>query len=243
MPLQHAPSTACLAFTTQAILDNTLFKDRSATFAILLILTVMTQIEKGCDYLVIGGGSGGLASARRACKLYGAKTIIVESKRLGGTCVNVGCVPKKVTWHAAGIHQTLQDAKNYGFAFEETSPFDWQGFVMRRAALVQRLNTTHETNLSDDKVEYLHGVASFIDSNTVKVTSDEDNVGEVVVKAKHVLIAVGGCPTIPRDVDGSELGITSDGFFELDKQPKKVAIIGAGYIAVELAGMFNALGE
>lgn len=203
----------------------------------------MTRIEKECDYLVIGGGSGGLASARRASKLYGAKTIIVEAKRLGGTCVNVGCVPKKVTWHAATIHKTLQDAKHYGFAFEETGPFDWHGFVMKRAALVQRLNTIHEDHLSDDKVEYLHGIASFVDPSTVNVTLGQDGVSDVVVKAKQVVIAVGGRPTIPVGIQGSELGLTSDGFFELDKQPKKVAIVGAGYISVELAGMFNALGE
>lgn len=203
----------------------------------------MTRIEKECDYLVIGGGSGGLASARRASKLYGAKTIIVEAKRLGGTCVNVGCVPKKITWHAAGIRQTLQDAWNYGFAFQETSPFNWQGFVKKRAGLVQRLNNIHEDHLTDDKVEYLHGVATFVNSHTVNVVLDEAGVGEVIVKAKHILIAVGGRPTVPNDIEGSELGITSDGFFELEKQPTKVAIIGAGYIAVELAGMFNALGK
>ncbi|KAF2163516.1 hypothetical protein M409DRAFT_68441 [Zasmidium cellare ATCC 36951] len=201
----------------------------------------MVLTTKDCDYLVIGGGSGGLASARRASKLYGAKTIIVEAKRLGGTCVNVGCVPKKVTWHAASIRETLKDAKNYGFSLEETKSFDWQSFVAKRSALVKRLNTIHEEHLKEDEVEYLHGVASFKDSQTVEVTL-EGSLTRVLVKAKHILIAVGGRPSIPGDVEGSELGITSDGFFELERQPRKVAIVGAGYIAVELAGMFNALG-
>ncbi|KAI7356817.1 Glutathione [Hortaea werneckii] len=199
----------------------------------------MAPVNKECDYLVIGGGSGGLASARRASGMYGAKAIAVENKRLGGTCVNVGCVPKKVTWNAAALAETMRDAKAYGFDFKEVAPFDWTTFKHKRDAYVRRLNGIYERNLNNDKVEYLHGTASFTDPHTVKVTLDDGS--DVSVNAKNILVAVGGHPNVPN-VPGAELGITSDGFFELEKQPKKVAVVGAGYIAIEMAGMFHALG-
>ena len=199
----------------------------------------MAPIQKECDYLVLGGGSGGLASARKASGMYGAKVIAVEVNRLGGTCVNVGCVPKKITWYAASIAETIKDSKKYGFSVEENAPFDWSMFKQKRDAYVKRLNGIYEKNLLNDKVEYLHGLATFIDPHRVKVTLDDDT--QVDIKAKKILVAVGGHPDIP-DIEGAEHGITSDGFFELDKQPKKVAVVGAGYIAVELAGMFHALG-
>lgn len=199
----------------------------------------MAPIQKECDYLVLGGGSGGLASARRASGMYGAKAIAVEVNRLGGTCVNVGCVPKKITWYAASIADTIKDSKPYGFDVSQGKPFDWETFVNKRAAYVKRLNGIYEKNLNNDKVEFLHGLASFIDPHTVKVTLDDKT--EVDIKAKKILVAVGGHPTLPN-VKGSELGYTSDGFFELQKRPKKVAVVGAGYIAVEMAGMFHALG-
>ena len=171
--------------------------------------------------------------------MYGAKAIAVEVDRLGGTCVNVGCVPKKVTWYAANVAETIKDSKVYGFSVDHTAPFDWTTFSNKRAAYIKRLNGIYEKNLKNDKVEYLHGLATFVDPHTVKVTLDDKT--EVDIKAKKILVAVGGHPNIP-DMPGAELGITSDGFFELSKQPKKVAVIGAGYIAVELAGMFHALG-
>lgn len=199
----------------------------------------MAPIQKECDYLVIGGGSGGLASARRASGIYGQKTIAVENKRLGGTCVNVGCVPKKVTWNAASIRETIHEAKNYGFSVEETKPFDWNYFKNKRDAYVKRLNGIYEKNLKNDKVEYLHGTATFKDPHVVTVTLDDKT--EIDIKAKKILVAVGGYPNLPP-VEGAELGITSDGFFELEHQPKRVAVVGAGYIAIEMAGMFHALG-
>ncbi|EME38552.1 hypothetical protein DOTSEDRAFT_181781 [Dothistroma septosporum NZE10] len=200
----------------------------------------MAPIQKECDYLVIGGGSGGLASARRASGMYGAKVIAVENKRLGGTCVNVGCVPKKVTWSAANIAETIKDAKAYGFSVEQTAPFDWTTFTEKRAAYIKRLNGIYEKNLKNDKVEYLHGTASFQDPHSVRVELDDKS--HVDIKAKKILVAVGGFPNIPSNIEGADLGITSDGFFEISKQPKKVAVVGAGYIAVEMAGMFHALG-
>lgn len=172
--------------------------------------------------------------------MYGAKAIAVENKRLGGTCVNVGCVPKKVTWNAAAIAETIRhDAAPYGFSVKETAEFDWTTFKHKRDAYVKRLNGIYEKNLGNDKVEYLHGTATFKDKNTVNVQLDDGTNQEV--KAKKILIAVGGRPST-MGIEGEELGFNSDGFFDIEKQPKKVAVIGAGYIAVEMAGMFHALG-
>ncbi|KAI9801389.1 MAG: GTP-binding protein gtr1 [Sarcosagium campestre] len=201
----------------------------------------MAPVSKECDYLVIGGGSGGLASARRASGLYGVKTIAIESKRLGGTCVNVGCVPKKVTWNAAAISETIKDAAAYGFHVEQTAPFDWTTFKHKRDAYVKRLNGIYEKNLHNDKVEYIHGRARLLNKHEAEVTLDDGT--KETIRAKKVLIATGGYPNIPSKIPGAELGISSDGFFELEKQPKKVALVGAGYIAVEMAGMFHALGS
>ncbi|KAK7413158.1 Glutathione reductase [Neonectria punicea] len=200
----------------------------------------MAPITKEIDYLVIGGGSGGLGSARMASSKYGIKAMIVENKRLGGTCVNVGCVPKKVTYNAAALAEAIHDSKAYGFSVQETAPFDWSTFKTKRDAYIKRLNGIYERNLGNDKVEYLHGWARLLAKNQAEVTLDDGS--KVVVNAKKILIAVGGKPTPPPQVPGAELGINSDGFFDIDTQPKKVAIVGAGYIAVEFAGMFNALG-
>jgi len=196
---------------------------------------------KECDYLVIGGGSGGLASARRASGVYGAKTIAVESKRLGGTCVNVGCVPKKITFNAAAIAETIHEAKAYGFSVDQTAPFDWPTFKKKRDAYILRLNGIYEKNLGNDKVEYIHGRAHLTSKNTAEVVLDDGS--KQIIKAKKILLAVGGHPTIPQKIPGAEYGTNSDGFFEIAKQPKKVALVGAGYIAVEFAGMLNALGS
>ncbi|RDL38037.1 Glutathione reductase [Venustampulla echinocandica] len=201
----------------------------------------MAPTPKECDYLVIGGGSGGLASARRASGYYGAKTIAVESKRLGGTCVNVGCVPKKVTFNAAAIAETLHEAKAYGFSVEQTAPFNWTYFKNKRDAYVKRLNGIYEKNLANDKVEYIHGRAHLTGNNEAEVVLDDGSTQ--TIRAKKILLATGGYPIIPKTVPGAEYGINSDGFFDLETQPKKVAIVGAGYIAVEFAGMLNALGS
>ncbi|KAI9054050.1 hypothetical protein LZ554_001221 [Drepanopeziza brunnea f. sp. 'monogermtubi'] len=200
----------------------------------------MAPITKECDYLVIGGGSGGLASARRASGYYGAKTIAVESKRLGGTCVNVGCVPKKVTFNAAMIAEAIHDSKAYGFSVNHSAPFDWPSFKKKRDAYILRLNGIYEKNLSNDKVEYIHGRAHLTGKNEAEIVLDDGT--KQTVRAKKILLAVGGHPTIPQGIPGSEYGVNSDGFFDIAEQPKKVALVGAGYIAVEFAGMFNALG-
>lgn len=199
----------------------------------------MAPTPKECDFLVLGIGSGGLAAARRASGQYGKKVIAVENNRLGGTCVNVGCVPKKITWHAASIAETIKESKDYGFSVKETAPFDWNTFKHKRDAYIKRLNGIYEKNLKNDKVEYIHGTATFKSKNTVSIKMDDGTTQEV--HAQKILIAVGGRPN-KIGIEGEELGFNSDGFFELEEQPKKVAVIGAGYIAVEMAGMFHALG-
>ncbi|ORZ02423.1 hypothetical protein BCR43DRAFT_554903 [Syncephalastrum racemosum] len=192
------------------------------------------------DYLVIGGGSGGLASARRASGIHKAKVALIEAQhRLGGTCVNVGCVPKKVMWNTASVAEALRDAPSYGFDLKTMPDFDWSYMKNKRDAYVKRLNGIYERNLGNDNVEHLQGWASFVSPDTVRVQQSESESFDV--QAKNILIATGSHPIIPS-VPGAELGIDSDGFFDLEKQPKSVAVIGTGYIGIELAGIFNALG-
>lgn len=149
-------------------------------------------------------------------------------------------MPKKVTWNAASIADTLKDAKFYGFKYEETGAFDWPMFKRKRDAYVHRLNGIYERNLSNDKIEYIHGRAHLLNKTDVEVDLDDGN--KTYIRAKKILIATGGHPNLPRDIPGHEHGITSDGFFDLDRQPKRIAVVGAGYIAVEMAGMMHALG-
>jgi glutathione reductase (NADPH) len=184
------------------------------------------------DLISIGGGSGGIAGAKRAAS-YGAKCAVVEQARLGGTCVNVGCVPKKVMWFAAATADTIQAAKNYGFD-ASLNGFDWHELKQKRDEYIERLNGIYANGLNSADVDNIEGTATFIDEHTIQV-------GDKQITAERFLIATGGMPSIP-DIPGAEYGITSDGFFELEQQPKKVAVIGAGFIAVELAGVFQSLG-
>jgi glutathione reductase (NADPH) len=155
-------------------------------------------------------------------------------------CSSYSCVPKKVTYNAAALAEAIHDSKAYGFSVQQSAPFDWTTFKNKRDAYIKRLNGIYEKNLGNDKVEYLHGRGQLLSKNQVEVTLDDGS--KVLVNAKKILIAVGGMPNVPPNIPGAELGINSDGFFDIDKQPKKVAIVGAGYIAIEFAGMFNALG-
>jgi len=186
------------------------------------------------DFVVIGAGSGGLAAAQRAAE-YGAKVAIVESGRLGGTCVNLGCVPKKVMWNAADIADGLEDATDYGFRLGPGEPHDWQLLKTKRDAYVARLNGIYESNLAKRHIELVRGRAAFVDSRTL-------DVGGRRLSAPHILIAVGGRPMVP-EIPGAELGITSDGFFDLEKRPDRVAVVGSGYIAIELTGIMASLGS
>lgn len=156
------------------------------------------------------------------------------------SCRLSSCVPKKVTFNAAALAEAIHDAKSYGFSVQQTAPFDWTTFKTKRDAYIKRLNGIYERNLANDKVDYLHGWGRLLSKNQAEVTLDDGS--KVLVNAKKILVAVGGKPSPPPQIPGAELGINSDGFFDIDTQPKKVAIIGAGYIAVEFAGMFNALG-
>ena len=185
------------------------------------------------DLAVIGGGSGGLACARRAAA-YGARAVVVEAGRLGGTCVNVGCVPKKVMWNAAHVADSLRDASDYGFQLDVTG-FDWATLKKKRDAYIERLNGIYERNLANDKVELVRGFARFTGPHTLEV-------GGRTLSARHIVIATGGRPMVPP-VPGAALGITSDGFFELEALPRRVIMVGSGYVSVELGGVFAALGS
>lgn len=185
------------------------------------------------DYICIGGGSGGIASANRAA-MYGAKVALIEAKDLGGTCVNVGCVPKKVMWHGAQIAEAMQlYAKDYGFDVK-VNGLDWSKLIESRQAYIGRIHQSYDRVLGNNKVQVIRGFARFIDTKTIEVEGKH-------YTADHILIAVGGRPTIPN-IPGAEYGIDSNGFFELTEQPKRVAVVGAGYIAVEIAGVLHALG-
>ncbi|MBV8784667.1 MAG: glutathione-disulfide reductase [Gammaproteobacteria bacterium] len=185
------------------------------------------------DLVVIGGGSGGLAAAQRAAE-HGARVALIESGRLGGTCVNVGCVPKKIMWNAAEVGGALHDARDYGFGLE-TRGLDWGHLKHARDTYVHRLNGIYAANLAKRHVELVAARARFLDAHTVRA-------GERELRAAHVLIATGGRPLLPG-IPGADLGLTSDGFFELAAQPARVAIGGSSYIAVELAGIFAGLGS
>ncbi len=181
--------------------------------------------------LVIGGGSGGLAFAQRAAQ-YGREVIVVEGARLGGTCVNQGCVPKKVMWYAAELAHALDDAEGYGFRIDRAS-HDWATLKSGRDAYIARLNDIYARNLAARGVTHVDGWAHFTGPLAVATADQEWD-------AEHVVIATGGTPTFP-DLPGAELGLSSDDFFELSERPRRVAIIGSGYVAVEIAGVLRAL--
>ncbi|KAJ1034348.1 hypothetical protein NDA18_001209 [Ustilago nuda] len=200
------------------------------------------------DMIVIGGGSGAMGVSRRAAA-YGKKVCVIEEDgRLGGTCVNVGCVPKKLMWHAADMAEHLKEAPEYGFGDVVNKPkvpgFAWQYFAEKRDAYVRRLNGIYDRNLEKDGVEYFSGHGKVTGKNEVEITMRGED-GSFKVKGDRIVIATGGRPIIPSDdkIPGASLGINSDGFFELREQPKRVVVVGAGYISVELAGVFNTLGS
>ena len=189
------------------------------------------------DYLVIGGGSGGIASANRAA-MYGQKVALIEAKQLGGTCVNVGCVPKKAMWFAGQIADACRYGPDYGFAInleEQLHAFRWDKLIDSRSAYISRIHASYERVLGNNKITVINGYGRFVDAHTVAVNGEH-------YTADHITIATGGEPMIP-DVPGAEYGIDSDAFFDLTERPNRVAVLGAGYIAVELAGVLNALGS
>ena len=163
------------------------------------------------DLICIGGGSGGIATARRAAE-YGAKVAVIESGRLGGTCVNVGCVPKKLFWYAANTAEALAAAPRFFADVPENLPFRWDAFKEARDAYIARLNGIYETNLGKSGVTLIRGFACFERADTVRV-------GDDLYRAPHIVIATGGQPTVPTHIDGASLGKTSDDFFALERQP------------------------
>eukprot|EP01114_Cavostelium_apophysatum_P004916 TRINITY_DN1538_c0_g1_i3.p1 TRINITY_DN1538_c0_g1~~TRINITY_DN1538_c0_g1_i3.p1 ORF type:complete len:500 (-),score=170.30 TRINITY_DN1538_c0_g1_i3:71-1570(-) len=187
------------------------------------------------DYVVIGGGSGGLASARRAAS-YGAKVAIIENSKIGGTCVNLGCVPKKVMYNTAIHAENIQDLQDYGFDVPAKPTFTWKKIKDSREAYIERLRGIYHSNLEKDHVDEIKGTGTIVGPNRIAIDNGKEITG------KHISIVTGGYPTMPK-IPGGELGISSDGFFDLDDLPKKSVVVGAGYIAVELAGILHALGS
>jgi len=188
---------------------------------------------KTFDLVVLGGGSGGLACVQRATE-HGAKAALIEVSRLGGTCVNAGCVPKKIMWNAAQIAHAAHDATHYGFDLR-IGGHDWRTLRKAREAYIHQLNGIYERNLANKKIEFLRGHGHFIGVGEVCV-------GDERLEAPHIVIATGGRPSVPA-IPGAEFGITSDGFFALESRPERVAVVGSGYVAVELAGVFSGLGS
>ena len=190
------------------------------------------------DYIAIGGGSGGIGSINRAAS-YGKKCAIIEAKHLGGTCVNVGCVPKKVMFYGAQIAEAINHyAPDYGFDVD-VKKFDFAKLVESRQAYISRIHTSYDNVLAKNNVDVIRGFAKFVNKNTLEVTFDDGSTEQVT--ADHILIATGGRPSIPA-IKGAEYGIDSNGVFALTELPKRTAVVGAGYIAVELAGVLNSLG-
>jgi glutathione reductase (NADPH) len=184
------------------------------------------------DLFVIGAGSGGIATARRAAE-YGAKVGVAEYDRLGGTCVNRGCIPKKLMVYASHFPELFTDAEGYGWSAVK-SQLDWPKMITAVNNEVTRLNGIYQRMLDNSKVELLHGRGKFIDNHTIQV-------GDRTVTADKILIAVGGVPVRP-DIPGIEYAIVSDDVFNLAEQPKSIVILGAGYIGCEFACIMNGLG-
>ncbi len=185
------------------------------------------------DLITIGAGSGGLAVAETAAK-YGKKVALIENSKIGGTCVNNGCVPKKVMWYAANIAHAVDDAKGFGIDAQRGS-IDWQKLVGQREGYIGNITEYWQGYVAEHGMDYIQGSASFVNEKTVSVNDQQ-------ITADHIVIATGSQPIVPP-LPGADLGITSDGFFELTDLPKKVAVIGGGYIGVELSGVLNALGS
>lgn len=189
------------------------------------------------DLFVIGAGSGGIATARRAAE-YGAKVGIAEFDRLGGTCVNRGCVPKKLMVYASHFPDFFEESQGYGWSPVQSS-LDWEKMITVVNNEVIRLNGIYQKMLDNSKVELLQGRAQFIDNHTIAVSNTSGEVRQVT--ADKILIAVGGHPTRPN-ILGIEHAITSDDIFHLKEQPKRIVILGGGYIGTEFACILNGLG-
>ena len=185
------------------------------------------------DLFVIGGGSGGIACARRAAE-YGAKVGLAENDRLGGTCVNRGCIPKKLMVYASRFPAQFEEAEGYGWSKPE-SHLNWSEMIQAVNNEVDRLNGIYQRMLDKSGVELFRGYAKFVDSHTVEI-------GDRKVSAAKIIIAVGGRPVKPKNIPGIDLAMVSDDMFNLPEQPKSLVIIGGGYIGVEFACIMQGLG-
>src|SRR5690606_13637490 len=181
------------------------------------------------DLFVIGGGSGGVRAARMAGQ-RGARVALAECAALGGTCVNVGCIPKKLYSYAAGYAEAFEEAPGYGWTLPEAPRFDWGVLKANRAKEIARLNRVYQGLLDGAGVTLLQGWAQLVDGHTVEVDGRRHT-------AKHILVATGGMPVLP-DLPGAELGVVSDAVFDLPAFPRRLVVVGAGYIACEFASIF-----
>jgi glutathione reductase (NADPH) len=190
--------------------------------------------EYDFDLFTIGAGSGGVAASRRA-GAYGAKVAICEEVRVGGTCVLRGCVSKKLLVYGSHFHDDFADAEGFGWSFPGAPKLDWQRLVAAKDRELDRLNEVYVRLLRDSGVTSIAGRARVVDPHTVEVAGKR-------YTAKYILVATGSRPALPSDVRGIDLAITSNEALSLQSLPKRLAIVGGGYIGVELAGVFNAAG-
>jgi glutathione reductase (NADPH) len=184
------------------------------------------------DLFVIGAGSGGVRAARMSAS-YGAKVAIAEDRYLGGTCVNVGCVPKKLFVYASHVSEEIHNAKGFGWEIDHTT-FDWSKLIKNKNTEIKRLNGVYKNLLDNTGVETINGRATIVDAHSVEIEGTQ-------YTAEKLLVATGGWPSIP-DIPGKEHVISSNEAFFLESLPEKIIIVGGGYIAVEFAGIFNGLG-
>ena len=192
----------------------------------------MQQQDFDYDFLVIGGGSGGVRASRVAASL-GARVAVVEAAQLGGTCVNVGCIPKKLLSHAAHFSQAAEEAKGFGWKLAQPQ-FDWPTLIANKDREITRLNGVYDRMLAGAGVTVIHGHATLSGPHDVQVNGQS-------IRARHILIAVGGTPKLP-EIPGIEHAISSNEAFHLSQLPRRVVVVGGGYIAVEFASIFNGLG-
>ena len=184
-------------------------------------------MQQHYDLIAIGGGSGGLAVAEQAAQL-GQRVAVIEAKKIGGTCVNNGCVPKKVMWYAANLAHASDDANDFGIP-SQRGKTNWAHLITKRENYINNINQYWDSYVTQNGIDYIQGQAHFVDQHTIEVDGKQ-------YIADHIVIATGGQPIVPP-VPGAELGISSDGFFQLSDLPKRVAVIGGGYIGVELSGV------
>ena len=183
------------------------------------------------DLFIIGGGSGGIRAARISSNL-GARVALAEESDLGGTCVNVGCVPKKLLFYASHFAEDFNNSNYYGWSFDNKK-FNWNKLIKNKNIEIERLNNIYKKMLLDASVDIFSGHASLVDSNTIKI-------GDKLITSKNILISTGGYPFIPK-ITGNDHVFTSNEAFFLKSLPKKIIIVGGGYIAVEFASIFNEL--